>query len=80
MEYEQVTGFGWSGDELEQLPGGVGADDEQSVVGVDQADGIGDGVADRLVTDAVAPSSLRDPHVQFCTTLPRDPTRKWIPD
>lgn len=55
MEHDEATGFGPS-DELEQLPGTVGADDEQPVVGVDQSDGVGHGVADRVITDAVASS------------------------
>jgi len=56
------------GDEPKQLPGG--ADDEQLVVGVDQAEGIGDGVPDRLVADAMALSRPGDPRMLFCTTLP----------
>jgi len=41
---------------LEHAPGGVGADDEQSVVGFDQADGIGDGMPYGPFADAMAPS------------------------
>ena len=65
MEHDEVTGLGWPGDQLKHPSRGVGADDEQSVVGVDQADGIGDGVPDRFVADAMAPSRLGDPHPCF---------------
>jgi len=65
MEHDEVTGLGWPGDQLEQPPGSIGADYEDSVVGVDHADGIGDGVPDGLVADAVPPSRSGDPHLGF---------------
>ncbi len=56
MEYDEVAGRAWPSDDLKHLPGGAGAEDEQSVVGFDQADGVGDGMTNRLVVDAMAPS------------------------
>jgi len=64
VEHDEVTVLGRPGHELEHLPGGVSADDEHSVVGVDQADGVGDGVADRLVADTMAPSRPGHPHTR----------------
>ena len=51
MEHEKLTVLGRSGHELKHPSRGIGADDEDSVVGVDQADGVGDCVSNRLVAD-----------------------------
>ncbi len=61
MEHDEVTRLGWPGDQLKHPSGGVGADDEHSVVGIDQADGIGDGVPDGFVADAMSPSRPGNP-------------------
>jgi len=56
VEHDETTGLGWPRDDLEHAPGGAGTDDEQSVVGFDQAVGVGDGMPDGPFADAMAPS------------------------
>jgi len=51
----QVTSLVRPSGQFEHAPGGVGADDEQAIAGVDQAHGIGGGMTDRFVADAMAP-------------------------
>lgn len=62
MEHEKLTILGRSGYELKHPSRGIGPDDEDSVVGIDEADSVGHCVSNRLVADAVAPSRASDPH------------------
>ena len=53
MEHHQVTAFIGPPGQFEHASGGIGADDEQPIIGVDHADSIGGGVTDRVVADAM---------------------------
>ena len=53
MKHHQVTGLVGTSGQFEHAPGGVGTDDQQPIVGIDHAHGVGSGMPDRVVADAM---------------------------
>lgn len=62
MEHDEIIPPGCPGDDLKHLTGGVSTDEEHSFVDLDQANGVGNGAADRVVIDAMASGRRGDPH------------------
>ena len=75
MEHDQVALLGCSRDELQHPSRRVGTDDEQPIVKVDHSHGVGDGVSDGFLADAVASSRRSDPHACYVPQYLRNAVR-----